>query len=243
MRFSVGAVDVCSGNFIYFDSSTIRIRAEHVIASGSLPPALPRPKSMDSITGTVDLISNTPLQWVLDSPASARHAGVSGRPLEFARHFIAERSDRESKCAIKRSCIRAAIARRRIGIRMSRSFARLPSHAKLISQLPEGLRDSEDAKLLAGEADDKVCNIVHLIYRSQKYEGIAKDFEFSCRDGRTLGRQPTATPAKRWRIRKCCNCRIGSKSAHVRHRRGHSRRRVGGRRQLAGSPSVMRANR
>jgi NTE family protein len=37
------------------------------------------------------------------------------------------------------------------------------------------------AKLLLAEADDKVCNIVHLIYRARPYEGIAKDFEFSRR--------------------------------------------------------------
>src|SRR5262249_17883040 len=38
MRFSVGAVNVGTGNFAYFDSTTDRIRAEHVVASGSLPP-------------------------------------------------------------------------------------------------------------------------------------------------------------------------------------------------------------
>src|SRR5262249_50279409 len=43
------------------------------------------------------------------------------------------------------------------------------------------LRESADAKLLLAEADDKVCNIVHLIYRARPYEGIAKDFEFSRR--------------------------------------------------------------
>ena len=35
--------------------------------------------------------------------------------------------------------------------------------------------------MLAAEANKKVCNIVHLIYRARKYEGIAKDFEFSRR--------------------------------------------------------------
>jgi NTE family protein len=35
--------------------------------------------------------------------------------------------------------------------------------------------------LLEAEVDDKVCNIVHLIYRARIYEGIAKDFEFSRR--------------------------------------------------------------
>jgi NTE family protein len=38
MRFSVGAVNVRSGNFVYFDSDTHTIRPEHVMASGALPP-------------------------------------------------------------------------------------------------------------------------------------------------------------------------------------------------------------
>src|SRR5262249_19624693 len=53
--------------------------------------------------------------------------------------------------------------------------------ANLMKRLPEELKNSEDARFLGTEADDKVCNIVHLIYRSQSYEGIAKDFEFSRR--------------------------------------------------------------
>ena len=35
--------------------------------------------------------------------------------------------------------------------------------------------------MLQQEADEKVCNIVHLIYRAKSYEGIAKDFLFSRR--------------------------------------------------------------
>ena len=35
--------------------------------------------------------------------------------------------------------------------------------------------------MLAAEADDKICNIVQLIYHTKNYEGIAKDFEFSRR--------------------------------------------------------------
>jgi NTE family protein len=41
MRFSVGAVNVGTGNFAYFDTTTHRIRPEHVMASGSLPPGFP----------------------------------------------------------------------------------------------------------------------------------------------------------------------------------------------------------
>jgi len=35
--------------------------------------------------------------------------------------------------------------------------------------------------MLAAEADHKVCNIVHLIYRKKAYEGTSMDFEFSRR--------------------------------------------------------------
>src|SRR5580658_9954748 len=38
IRFSVGAVNVLSGNFVYFDNAHEVIGPEHVMASGALPP-------------------------------------------------------------------------------------------------------------------------------------------------------------------------------------------------------------
>jgi NTE family protein len=73
--------------------------------------------------------------------------------------------------------------------------------ANLLKQMPKELRETADAKLLLAEADDKVCNIVHLIYRARPYEGIAKDFEFSRRTmeehwqaGYSNARQTLANP-------------------------------------------------
>ena len=73
--------------------------------------------------------------------------------------------------------------------------------ANLLKKMPEDLRKSVDAKALLAEADDKVCNIVQLIYRAQPYEGIAKDFEFSRRtmeehwqNGYSNARQRLANP-------------------------------------------------
>ena len=40
-RFSVGAVNVRSGNFACFDNDTHTIRPEHIMASGALPPGFP----------------------------------------------------------------------------------------------------------------------------------------------------------------------------------------------------------
>src|SRR5262249_58568736 len=43
-RLSVGAVNVPTGNFVYFDTTTHRIAPAHIIASGSLPPGFPGPE-------------------------------------------------------------------------------------------------------------------------------------------------------------------------------------------------------
>jgi NTE family protein len=51
--------------------------------------------------------------------------------------------------------------------------------ARLLEQVPEHLRNSEDGKLLNTAADHKVYSLVQLIYRSQDYEGNSKDYEFS----------------------------------------------------------------
>jgi NTE family protein len=41
-RFSIGAVNVRTCNFVYFDCATHTIRPEHVMASGVLPPGFPQ---------------------------------------------------------------------------------------------------------------------------------------------------------------------------------------------------------
>src|SRR6201994_2958304 len=41
VRFSVGAVNVLTGNFVFFDNAQHVIIPEHVMASGALPPAFP----------------------------------------------------------------------------------------------------------------------------------------------------------------------------------------------------------
>ena len=65
-RFSVGAVNVLSGNFIYFDNAREQIEPEHVMASGALPPALPMVKIGTDHFWDSGIVSNTPLQHLLD---------------------------------------------------------------------------------------------------------------------------------------------------------------------------------
>ncbi len=123
------------------------------------------------------MISNTPLQWVLDS-----------RP---RRDTLAFQIDLwNARGMLPKDMIEVEVRQKEI-VYSSRNRAATDQYqkmqklrialAKLLKHLPPEFQDSEDVKLLAAETDDKVCNIVHLIYRAQAYEGIAKDFEFSRR--------------------------------------------------------------
>jgi NTE family protein len=177
MRFSVGAVEVRSGNFTYFDTTTHKIVFEHIAASGSLPPGFPATKVGDEYFWDGGLVSNTPLEWVLGShprrDTLALQVDLWNARGELPKNMIAV--DVRQKEIIYSSRNRAATDRYRYVQKLRIAFA------NLLKQMPAELRESADAKILAAEADDKVCNIVHLIYRARAYEGIAKDFEFSRR--------------------------------------------------------------
>src|SRR5882724_2104204 len=66
VHFAVGAVNVLSGNFLYFDNKKEVICPEHVMASGALPPALPMVKIGTDHFWDGGIVSNTPLQHLLD---------------------------------------------------------------------------------------------------------------------------------------------------------------------------------
>ena len=66
-RFSAGAVNVRTGNFVYFDTNTHKITPEHVMASGALPPGFPAVEIDGEHYWDGGLVSNTPLQWVIES--------------------------------------------------------------------------------------------------------------------------------------------------------------------------------
>ncbi len=177
MRFSVGAVEVRSGNFVYFDSKTHKIAYEHIVASGSLPPGFPATRIGDEYYWDGGLISNTPLEWVLDSrprrDTLAFQVDLWNARGELPKDMI--EVEVRHKEIIYSSRNRAATDRYKYMQKLRIALA------NLIKKVPDDLRDGDDAKLLLGEANDKVCNIVHLIYRARPYEGIAKDFEFSRR--------------------------------------------------------------
>lgn len=176
-RLSVGAVNVRTGNLVCFHSGTHRITPGHIIASGSLPPGFPATEIDGEFYWDGGLVSNTPLQWVLDS-----------RPrrdtLAFQVDLWPAQGDVPRNLAdadVRQKEIRFS-SRSRAGTDLYKYTQKLRvAFATLLERLPDELRGLPEVAMLAAESDDKVCNIVHLIYRAKKYEGSAKDYEFSRR--------------------------------------------------------------
>ncbi len=176
-RFSVGAVNVRTGNFVYFDNTTCDIGPEHVMASGSLPPGFPATEIQGEQYWDGGLVSNTPLQWVLDSTPRqdtlAFQIDLWNARGETPRNLLeAELRQKEIRYS---SRTRAATDQFKKAQRLRRAAA------KLLTDLPKDLRQTPEAEMLAAAADEKVYNIVHLIYHAKNYEGTSKDYEFSRR--------------------------------------------------------------
>ncbi len=64
-HFSVGAVNVTSGNFLFFDNRKEDIGVEHILASGALPPAFPMVQIGTDYFWDGGIVSNTPLAHLL----------------------------------------------------------------------------------------------------------------------------------------------------------------------------------
>jgi NTE family protein len=174
-RFSAGAVNVKSGNFVCFDSATRTIGPEHVMASGALPPGFPAVEIDGEHYWDGGLVSNTPLQWVVESEPRrdtlAFQVDLWSAGGEFPRNMF-EVMTREKEIRYS--------SRTRAGTDQFKRVQKLRhALAGLLEQLPQDLKGSPEARLLAGAADRKVYNVVHLIYRAKNYEGHSKDYEFS----------------------------------------------------------------
>ncbi|WP_454814086.1 patatin-like phospholipase family protein [Labrys neptuniae] len=175
-RFAVGAVNIASGNFAYFDNGngTARLTPEHIMASGALPPGFPPIEIDGQFYWDGGLVSNTPLQWILerqDLDTLAFQVDLWNARGDIPKD-MAEVEVRQKEIQYS-SRTRAATTR-------ARDYQRLRGALKrILAKLPEDFGLDEDVGLLSKAVERKSCNVVQLIYRAQKYEGASKDYDFS----------------------------------------------------------------
>jgi NTE family protein len=176
IRVSVGAVNVRTGNLVYFDNTRMRLEPEHFMASGALPPGFPAVEIEGEYYWDGGLVSNTPLTEVL---RDAEHKDTlvfqvdlwsarGNAPGDFLD--VSERA-KDIQYSSRTRAITSMLADRQ-------------KHARFIKELlahvpTEVLKADPLFRLAEKAADGSAINVVHLIYNNKPYEGHYKDYEFS----------------------------------------------------------------
>ena len=172
---SVGAVNVRSGNFLYFDNFRETILPEHIMASGALPPAFPPVKIDGEYYWDGGIVSNTPLLYLLSQ--RERLSTLAFQVDLFSANGALPRDMRDVMARQKDITYSSRTRFTTDTYRRDHDF-RLRV-AKSLSKVPAHLLDAEDKALLDEVSQIPPVNIAHLIYQQMAYEGEAKDFEFS----------------------------------------------------------------
>ncbi len=174
-RLTVGAVEVESGDSVIFDSRRMKLGPEHVMASGALPPGLPPVEIEGRLYWDGGLVSNTPLQFVLDDE-------VDEDVLVLQLDLFDARGPRPQ--TLKDLDAREKDIRFSSRTRMNTAMMRDQHKAKqamraLLAALPPDFAGREDVAVLKAQSRENAVCIVQLIYRKRSYEGGSSDYEFS----------------------------------------------------------------
>ena len=174
-RFSVGAVNVRTGNFVYFDNHKHRIGPEHIMASGALPPALPPIKIDGEYYWDGGIVSNTPLQYLLDQDEDTSS-------LIFQVDLFSSRGNMPrsmSDVMGRHKEIMYSSRTRYVTDNYRRIFALKAKYLEALKRVPHEMLSIEERSFIDNYKHAGVANIIQLIYEHKPYEGDATDYEFS----------------------------------------------------------------
>lgn len=181
VRLCLGATDLASGDFVFFDSSKEKIAVEHIMASGALPPGFPAIEIDGRYYVDGGVYANTPLSKVLEEFADTEHDicdvlcfmfdlfSATG-PLPHTMDGMLERiKDIQYSSHSKRSST-------------IYSTSQNLSHAIkfLGSKLPAEAKHDPDVKAILKLGNAHRLDLVHVIYHSKKGTELnSKDYNFS----------------------------------------------------------------
>ncbi len=175
MRLSVGAVNVANGNNIFFDTAKERLTPEHIMASGALPPALPMIQIGDDFYWDGGIVSNTPLQYLLDQDDDVRSL-VFQVDLFSAKGAVPTQM---TQVMTRQKDITYSSRTRQATTAFKRILSLRAQLADALKRVPEDLLRPGERSLMCDYADAGVVNLVQLIYQGQPGAGDNKDYEFS----------------------------------------------------------------
>ncbi|MGL4963464.1 MAG: DUF3734 domain-containing protein [Inquilinus sp.] len=174
IRVSVGAVNVRSGNFVYFDTKERRLGPEHFMASGALPPGFPAIEIDGEFYWDGGVVSNTPLSYVL-STEPRRDTLTFQVDLWSAKGRM---PDDLMEVSSRQKDIQYSSRTRAITTYMMQMQKMRRALQRVMDRLPEEAKTDPEMREIAELACERAYNIVHLIYQTKAYEGHSKDYEF-----------------------------------------------------------------
>lgn len=174
VRVSLGAVNVRTGNFAYFDTTTTTLRAEHIMASGALPPGFPAVEIDGEHYWDGGLVSNTPLAQVL-SVHPMQDTLAFQVDLWPARGLLPTNLD---EVAERQKDIQYSSRTRTVTNIYRRILTMRRGLQRLLERLPEDERCSPDLADIRELACTPAVNVINLIYEAKHYERNSKDYEF-----------------------------------------------------------------
>jgi NTE family protein len=175
VRFSVGAVNVLTGNFLYFDNKHETIGPEHIAASGALPPALPMVRIGTDHFWDGGIVSNTPLQHLLDEDSDL-DTMIFQVDLFSARGVLPR--DIHEVMARHKDIMYSSRTRYNTDVyrRIHNWKTRL---RQALAKVPGDQLTAEERELKQHLSDLPDIAVIHLIYQQKVYEAHDKDYEFS----------------------------------------------------------------
>lgn len=174
-RLCVGAVEICSGQMVYFDSHKQKIGPEHIMASGALPPGFPAVKINDKFYWDGGLASNTPVAYVLNNQDKKRllcfmvqlfdSYGLDPKTFD---EIIKRKKDIEYASRLNRM------------IEVYKQLQTLKNSVHILSKLvPKELKAELEIKKCIARGKETTIALVSFLCEHDGTELSSKDYEFS----------------------------------------------------------------
>jgi NTE family protein len=174
-RLTVGAANVRTSMMRYFDSREAPICADHIMASGALPPAFPAVKIGGEHYWDGGILSNTPTEVIFDD-------NPRRNSLIFAVHLwnpegqvpttILEILNRQKDVQYS-SRIASHITRQQQAHKLRHVIN------QLVRQLPDDIRNTAAVRELAGYGCPTQMHVIRLLAPQLDAENHTKDIDFS----------------------------------------------------------------
>jgi NTE family protein len=174
-RLTVGAVNVRTGKMHYFDSRSIPITLDHVLASGALPPGFPAIRIDGDPYWDGGLYSNTPIEVVFDDNPrrdsvvfTVQIFPISGPEPDSIMRVMSRQVD------IQYASRADSHIPRQEHIHQLRHMVR-----ELVRMLPEEKRNTPEVKEMAGYGCGTFMHIVRINANPRENDDLLREIDFT----------------------------------------------------------------